>query len=668
MSGVRNYISNIGRTLLYKSHCPSSPEEGDDMNSSALATMHGVRGVITPKQQTAYDLYQKHNNLSVVARIMGINAAGVSKHLMAYERNKAIISGHKVPKISQLIKAGEGNSAERVKLLLATSEGVTTEKFRKKTKAGKTESETDNSEAEKPEPKRIFATGERIIKRTIIPLPETGMMTVITTCAQDATPVHPKLWQGIQALLKHFEKYGQTKLMVGTSLYNKGAFGDPATQERHFLDPHQLYQMEEIDIKKTVFFDHCLDGHLVDDRIEIDGILDICGETNILPTAERPLSGFNTYTGMRSGIFPHVKQHIETPARMPTDPVRTIMSTGTVTMPNYIRKKAGQKAEQHHTLGFAITHVMPSGQYWTMLVKADSETGAFYHLDLHVADGQITKGNRVASISYGDIHHEKLDARVARLLWGLDTSSNKTVPEWLADSMLERLKPEYQFFHDVSDFAPRNHHRRNDPGHWISTAYRNEDCVDTALKGVSDFLRETRRDWCKSVVVRSNHDSAMKRWMDSPQVIEDGRNAYIYHHANAIRAKALMEGREVDVFEHILREKQACALKDVLFVDARKSFRVYGVEHALHGDKGPNGARGTPNNLFRVYLMITAGHTHSPFQRDGFVSAGCCNLYQGYNEEGPSGWAIAFVIGHKDGSRQICFCNDIGFLPPCLLQ
>ena len=632
---------------------------GNSVKPQPFVKMFGSRGKITPRQEHVYELYQRYQSLSEVARRLGITPANVLKNLARRERNICILNGIEVPSVGTLLKSTKDgtSSYERASLILACKNGVTTEQFDHRPLML---SEEESFEEEKPEPRRIFATGEKVVKRTIVPLPKRGVMTIITAYAQDATPVHDGLWANIEAYAEKLSARGETKIWIAPGTYNKGPFGDPGVDDRHFLDPHEMYELDELEIKRMVFFDHRLSDHIIDHRHEIDGILDFCAEMNTLPTAVTPLSGLQTYTGPRWGVFPHAKQHLESIPRIPGHPYKANLTTGTVTLPNYIRKKSGMKAEHHHTLGFAIIEVMPDGRFWVRTVHADADTGSFHDLDHRVEDGRVYEAQRVATISYGDIHREKLDPEVARLTWGFDMTSGKTKRKWQKRSLLDRLRPEYQFFHDVSDFSPRNHHNLADPHFWAMTRAKGEDSVEAALSDVAGFLSETGRTWCKSIVIQSNHDNAFVRWLKEADISRDPINAEIYHRANFEIYRSIREKREFPpIFEDTLR-RLSPAMKSVGFIDENSSFVRYGVEYSQHGHIGPSGSRGSPTSLARVAPKLTTGHTHAPGIRDGLFTGGVCQLKMDY-ARGPTGWAIAHVIGHLDGSRQILFLNGDAF-------
>src|SRR5205085_2406034 len=87
------------------------------------------------------------------------------------------------------------------------------------------------------------------------------------------------------------------------------------------------------------------------------GPLLFAAKMNILPTAVRPLSGLETYSRGKWAVFPHAKTQLVSVPSLPGRHPAMVMTTGACTGPNYIEKKAGLKAEFHHTLGAVIVEV-----------------------------------------------------------------------------------------------------------------------------------------------------------------------------------------------------------------------------------------------------------------------------------------------------------------------
>jgi hypothetical protein len=380
-----------------------------------------------------------------------------------------------------------------------------------------------------------------------------------------------------------------------------------------------------------------------------------CGEMNTNPTAVNPLSGFEVYTRDKWGIFPHAKIQLQAVATAKFAPTKQLMTTGCVTLVNYVQKKAGIKAGFHHQIGAVLVELMSDGSFYCRHLVADSiheDGGGFYDLDRRIENGEVTTGHRVEALNYGDIHHEKLDPTVALTTWGYDTETGKTISD---NTLLDRLQPRHQFFHDLSDFSPRNHHNIKDP-HFLFANYRaGTDNVEEALMGCSSFLHETQRDFCNSVVVQSNHDNALLRWLKEVDYRQDPVNALFFLECQTSIYRQLADGvSSPPIFEQVLRDFQPAALNGVKFVSEDDSYMICGnIECAMHGHLGANGARGNPRHYTRMGSKSNTGHTHSPQIVDGAYVAGVSgSLDMGYNR-GLSSWDHSHIVTYANGARAI---------------
>jgi hypothetical protein len=302
-------------------------------------------------------------------------------------------------------------------------------------------------------------------------------------------------------------------------------------------------------------------------------------------------------------------------------------------------------------IGAVIVEVCADGAFFCRHLHGDDD-GSFFDLTTHVANGGVTHDHRVEAINYGDVHHEKIDEVVAIATWGIDGKSSFIDQH---DSLLDTLRPHHQFFHDLSDFAPRNHHNISDPHFIFKTHNKRTNNVEAALAGCAKFLEATRRDWCQSVVVGSNHDEALTKWLKSPvyDYRRDPENAVFYLETQLAYYKWLAtdEG-EPPVFENVLKDR--ADIDDVMFVGSEDTYIIAGgVECAMHGHLGVNGSRGSPKQFTRMGPKSNTGHTHSPEITDGAYVAGVSGkLDQGYNR-GPSSWSQAHILTYVDGKRTI---------------
>jgi hypothetical protein len=78
-----------------------------------------------------------------------------------------------------------------------------------------------------------------------------------------------------------------------------------------------------------------------------------------------------------------------------------------------------------------------------------------------------------------------------------------------------------------------------------------------------------------------------------------------------------------------------------------------GIQHANHGDKGPNGAKGSYGNLEQAYGAGNFGHVHTPgFFREVWFAGTSSILKQGWNS-GASGWLHASIVTYPSVSKAI---------------
>lgn len=457
----------------------------------------------------------------------------------------------------------------------------------------------------------------------------------LLTAAQDDTPVHAAFWRNLLVFAEHIG----ANILVGGFTYQKGLYEDHASRTAAFCADVQPY--------------------IVHENVEC-GPLVFAAKFNILPTAVRPLSGLETYTRGRFGVFPHAKvQLVSTPSSGGARFAHQ-MTTGACTVPNYIEKKAGIKAEFHHQIGATLVEVDQDERLFCRQVTA-ADDGSFQDLDVRVRAGRVTVGNRVEAITYGDIHREKLDPTVAMALWGLDVARDEVVAR---NGMLDVLRPRHQFFHDLLDFETRNHHRRGDHHFRFAMIQRGTDRVDAAVKSCSSFLRLTERDWCTSVIVPSNHHDAYPRWLREADPREDPTNGKFWCESNVAVYDAIERGeRDFDVFRWALSSFDDRRMEDIVFPPRGGSYIICqdagGIECAFHGDQGVNGARGSPLNLTKVAMRMNTGHTHSASILDGVYTAGLCGLMdQGYNNEALSSWSHSNVVTYPNGRRSIITLAD----------
>lgn len=450
----------------------------------------------------------------------------------------------------------------------------------------------------------------------------------IITSAQNNTFVHAGTWKNILALASYYH----AEILVGTFTYDQNSYGRMSVKEGTYKGGEH-----------TLWYDPKIVPYKRDMRVQLGAGLVWCGESNIIPTAGDPLRGFETYAGRNSTIFPHAKIAMRSVASLQGSGAKLIYTTGTVTQRNYIQKRAGLIAEFHHTYGGLIVEVDSKGVWKVRQLDAEDGTGTIYDLTLKVENGKVTDGHRVEAITWGDIHATIIDPTVLSL-----SASGK-------GNMLDVLKPKYQFIHDLIEGASVNHHEARRPLARFRTELRGLTAVQTELQASADVLRKYWRKDTEMVVVNSNHDRWLDRWLDNynPQ-IDDVRNAELYFIGNAERFQAEHVGRPMNVLRYLL-QYYTNFQESARFLDLDESFLICNkrIECGQHGDFGANGSRGGAASLSKVGRRSIIGHSHTCGIWDGLYQAGTSTKFNwGYNH-GPSSWTHSHVVTYENGKRAV---------------
>lgn len=457
----------------------------------------------------------------------------------------------------------------------------------------------------------------------------------ILTSAQNNTNIHEATWENLKALASHYD----AQIFVSTFLYSKRGLG-----ARN--DKAQLKGGGKRDL--DIWFDDRLTGYINNDRVEIAKGLVWCGELNILPTAEKPLRGLEVYTGRASMIVPHTHLQMQSIATVGGSGTKFNYTTGTVTLRNYIQRKEGFKAEFHHCYGALLVETDDQGHWWVRQLSADSD-GTIHDLDVKVEGGKVTTGHRVEAITFGDVHVANIDVDVAEATWG-------------EDGMVDTLKPRFQFVHDVIDMYARNHHIKKDPYKGFKRFIQKKDNVQEEVQGVIDFLKEIKRTDCQTVVVNSNHDRHLGRWLAETDSRFDPTNAFFWSWLNAhtIDYQFNNDGNEPDHLKLAITLQEDGFEDDnnVVFLGGDDSFVICpkfggGIECAMHGDLGPNGARGSLGYFAKMGRRANVGHSHTSGIDGGAFQTGTKSKLRLEYVHGPSAHSHSDIITHENGKRQI---------------
>jgi len=368
---------------------------------------------------------------------------------------------------------------------------------------------------------------------------------------------------------------------------------------------------------------------------EIVTEIDVCSclkaiDFQVYPQMIVPLTGLHRFGQKKhSVIVAAPKQLMNSVARGKKKFPHIIYSTGTLCSPNYKNLRTGRIAAQDHTLGGLIVEVLNDSCFFIRNVEIDSSKG-FNDFDNYYCGNSVKKQNALC-YSLGDMHYGIEDKDAVNC----------------AKRIISRVKPTYVTFNDLCDNRSISHHEL----HQIVTKY-NYSGVQTTLKEELDHTAQELKKWVKEfpttkfIVIPSNHDDFIIKWLNTGEFAKDVRNARI---GAELFIAALDKQNPMEYYF-----KKHHSIKSIKFLKRDDELNLLGCEHNSHGDRGNNGAKGSPRGMELSYGKCVVGHGHTPFKFRDVIGLGTNSILDpDYTVGSASGWLHADAIQYKNGTRQL---------------
>lgn len=390
---------------------------------------------------------------------------------------------------------------------------------------------------------------------------------------------------------------------------------------------------------------------------ELDGVL--AGESLVLSDLELNSNVFistfktsakqiNPLTGLRrlgqrekSMIVASPKQFLEYVPIANDKMSHALMTTGAITRPQYMSERYMSQrtayiAELDHKMGAIIIEIEDDKLFHFRQIQAEYGTGFFIDNGLYYKKTKTTPVKPEAMV-LGDIH--------------VGITSDVVIKS--TDNMIKTLKPKRVFLHDLFDGRSVNPHEST---HYLSRARKSfqELSLEQELIECKNYLESMKKkhpyvqEW---IVVRSNHDIFIDRYLDSGDYISDAINSKICHKL----ASAKLDGEMALVAGLKFVGLNSTKIK---FLGLNDSYRIKGIECGQHGHMGLNGQRNPQNSSLEIaYGAGVFGHSHSAgILREIFRVGTSTEMRIGYNN-GASSWTSTHCSLYPNGSRQLL--NDI---------
>jgi hypothetical protein len=164
------------------------------------------------------------------------------------------------------------------------------------------------------------------------------------------------------------------------------------------------------------------------------------------------------------------------------------------------------------------------------------------------------------------------------------------------------------------------------------------------------YLEATTPAGSTSVVVPSNHHEHVARYLKEVDWRKELWNARIYIKLWDAWLDAIEEGEDFDPFTYWM--KNNCKAS-ALYPKPDYPFLIKGIYVGYHGDRGPNGAKGTISNMSKIGAKTIIGHTHSPGIDKGCFQVGTSSILSLEYTSGPSSWLNTHCLIFPNGKRQL---------------
>tara|TARA_R110000851_G_scaffold95891_1_gene208200 strand:- start:334 stop:1749 length:1416 start_codon:yes stop_codon:yes gene_type:complete len=432
---------------------------------------------------------------------------------------------------------------------------------------------------------------------------------VIVMWAQESTPAELNFLRNVEAYAKKIDAV--IVIIAG-----------------RYKNPNSLYSVDEND----VWWDKNIEGYLSLNRHNLTPHVSVLADVKVLPTATRPVNGFEGFEGETSLILGHPRIQMKTVATLEGYRMKEIWTTGACTKMNYTDSRAGKKGEFHHVIGFAIVEYDDDGkESYIRQVTADDD-GSFCDLNYSVSKEEVTTINSIELYHCGDSHFGEEDPEMVDA--GFD--------------MIERLNPKSIRLDDVFNGHSISHWEKNLPITLYERFINGESLIKNEFQTLKNGLTRYVNLGKNIVIPRCNHDVFLDRYIDTNDWKRDIPNALEYMECASLLLRGLAPKGLIPYYIDSWFPDG-----NVVTLDGRKSHRILGHEQSIHGHKGANGSRGTVLQFTKLSTKMFTGHTHSPSRYDGVCTSGTnTHLRVGFNNQGASSWAQADQILHKNGKAQ----------------
>ncbi len=360
---------------------------------------------------------------------------------------------------------------------------------------------------------------------------------------------------------------------------------------------------------------------------------------SVRPQQIDPVTGLGRFTQSDvTTIFASSKQRLRVIPNSNESLPKVLMTTGALTHPNYKEDRIGKIALKDHIYGAIVVEIEGPTTYHQRQITAN-RNGEFVDLGIKYTP-KGTEECSLEALVLGDWHVRDTNPAVREATF----------------EMIRDFKPKRIIVHDWHNGHSTNPHEEEK---YIMRAMyyaQGRASLEQELRDDSAELHAIRKvagDETEIVIVRSNHDEFIDRYLQKGRYLKEPHNWRIGHELalacyNPENPKLRIKN---PLQEGLARYGGIPA--NVTFLDRNQDYKVLGWQLGAHGDRGGNGARASVKGFEDSYGKSISGHSHTPeILRNTYRVGTSTHLSLSYNE-GASSWMNTHGLLWGNGKVQL---------------
>lgn len=360
---------------------------------------------------------------------------------------------------------------------------------------------------------------------------------------------------------------------------------------------------------------------------------------SITPQQIDPVTGLGRFTQSDvTTIFASPKQRLKVIPNSNESLPKILMTTGAITHPNYKDDRIGKIAAKDHVYGAIVVETEGPTTYHYRQLTAN-RNGEFVDLGLKYTP-KGTEPCGLEALIVGDWHVKDTNPEVKRAIY----------------EIIRELKPKRIILHDFNNGHSTNPHEEEKFINMAMAYAQGRASLEQELRDDCADLHEIRTvagDEPEIVIVRSNHDEFIDRYLQKGRYLKEPHNWRVGHQlALACYDPENPKLRIKNPLQEGLKIYGGIPEK-VTFLERNQDYKVLGWQLGAHGDKGGNGARASVRGLEDAYGKSVSGHSHTPeILRNTFRVGTSTYLSLSYNDP-PSSWMNTHGLLWANGKVQL---------------